>query len=133
MVRQVLKGMASGSAPAESAPAPQRPETSDGRVTAKDYPLGTNRPDLIRSPTGKKLDELTLDAVVKDVATFKDFTITPEALELQAQVAESAGRPQIGPTLNTSRPSAPMARIETTQTSRPRPGPKCRNTGIPRA
>ena len=33
---------------------------------------------------------------MKDVATFKDFTITPEALELQAQVAESAGRPQIG-------------------------------------
>lgn len=96
MVRQVLKGMASGSAPAESAPAPQRPEAPGGRVTAKDYPLGTNRPDLIRSPTGKKLDELTLDAVMKDVATFKDFTITPEALELQAQVAESAGRPQIG-------------------------------------
>ena len=87
MVRQVLKGMAS--APAASAPA------TGGKVTAKDYPLGTNRKDMIKTPTGKTLDDLTLDAVMSDKATFKDFSITPQALELQAQVAESAGRRQI--------------------------------------
>lgn len=97
VVRQVLRGMAanppSGSA---SAPAGASSNAGQGRVTAKDYPLGHNRPDLIRTPTGKTLDDLTLDAVMKDAATFKDFTITPQALELQAQVAESAGRRQIG-------------------------------------
>lgn len=89
MVRQVLKGMAS--APAASGAS----ASSGGKVTAKDYPLGTNRKDMIKTPTGKTLDDLTLDAVLKDSATFKDFSITPQALELQAQVAESAGRRQI--------------------------------------
>lgn len=101
MVRQVLKGMAAqplsqqAAAPSSSS-APAATTAAGGKVTAKDYPLGTNRPDLIRTPTGKTLDELTLDAVMNDTATFKDFTITPQALELQAQVAESAGRVQIG-------------------------------------
>ena len=91
MVRQVLKGMASAPAAASGASAP----ASGGKVSAKDYPLGANRKDLIKTPTGKTLDDLTLDAVMKDIATFKDFSITPQALELQAQVAESAGRRQI--------------------------------------
>lgn len=90
MVRQVLKGMASAPA-ASGASAPK-----GSKVTAKDYPLGANRKDLIKTPTGKSLDDLTLDAVITDKATFKDFSITPQALELQAQVAESAGRRQIG-------------------------------------
>ncbi len=90
MVRQVLKGMASAPA-ASGASAP----ASGSKVSAKDYPLGANRKDLIKTPTGKTLDDLTLDAVMKDIATFKDFSITPQALELQAQVAESAGRRQI--------------------------------------
>lgn len=93
MVRQVLKGMAS--APSSAAPAAPA-AASGGKVTAKDYPLGSNRKDLIKTPTGKTLDDLTLDAVMSDKVSFKDFSITPQALELQAQVAESAGRRQIG-------------------------------------
>lgn len=96
MVRQVLKGMAAPSPSSASGPSVPAPSGGQGRVTAEDYPLGSKRPDLVRTPTGKKLEELTLDAVAKGTVTFKDFSITPQALELQAQVAESAGRRQIG-------------------------------------
>lgn len=108
MVRQVLKGMAqegqTSAAPAPAAPAPGGVR----KVSAKEYPLGVKCPDLVKSPTGKRLDELTLDAVMKGTATFKDFSITPQALELQAQVAESAGRRQIGMNL---RRAAELTRI----------------------
>lgn len=100
MVRQVLKGMSQegkpSAAPASGAPASGAASFGGKKVSAADYPLGVKCPNLVKSPTGKSLDELTLDSVMKGTATFKDFSITPQALELQAQVAESAGRRQIG-------------------------------------
>ena len=90
MVRQVMKDMAKGS-DTGAAPAP----SAGGRVSAADYPIGVKRPELVKTPTGKRIEELTLDAVMKGNVSFKDFSITAEALELQAQVAESAGRSQI--------------------------------------
>jgi propanediol dehydratase small subunit len=87
LVRQVLLGMAKVPAAA--------PAQCEGKLTAADYPLGNKRPDILKSPRGKAYKELTLDAVVKGEAIFEDFKITPDVLEMQAQVAESAGRPQI--------------------------------------
>src|SRR5699024_10640801 len=58
----------------------------------KDYPLGTNRPDLVKTPTNKTLDDITLKGVMDGSVTPKDIRIAPETLELQAQVAESMGR-----------------------------------------
>ena len=62
------------------------------KVTVEDYPIGEKKPELIKSASGKSLDELTLEGVVNGDLTSKDFRITKETLELQAQVAESAGR-----------------------------------------
>ena len=61
-------------------------------VSAKDYPLGYNRKDLIKTSTGKSLDDITLDAVMNDRVEPNDVRITAETLEYQARIAESVGR-----------------------------------------
>jgi propanediol dehydratase small subunit len=57
----------------------------------RDYPLGSARPELVRSPTGKRLDELTLDGDV----TSADLRASGETLRLQAEVARAAERPAL--------------------------------------
>lgn len=66
--------------------------TNGARVSASDYPLGTKRKDLIKTSTGKSLDDITLEAVMNDRITSDDVRITATTLEYQAQIAESAGR-----------------------------------------
>jgi propanediol dehydratase small subunit len=61
----------------------------------EDYPLGRNRPDLLHTPTGKTLEDLTLERALDGGVTAEDLRITPSTLELQAQVAEAAHRPQL--------------------------------------
>ena len=65
--------------------------TSRAPLTTADYPLSVNRPDLLHTPTGKALSELTMDAVVSGALTAADLRITPETLLLQAQIADAAG------------------------------------------
>ncbi len=62
------------------------------KVTLKDYPLYVNKPDRIRTLTGKSLDEITIQAILKGELTEDDVRLSPETLELQAQVAEASGR-----------------------------------------
>ena len=59
---------------------------------ATDYPLGTKRPDLIRTANGLRLDEVTLEATRAGTLTAGDVRATPETLRLQAEVARAAGR-----------------------------------------
>ena len=61
------------------------------------YPLGENERDRISSKTGKKLDDITLDAVKAGSITAEDIKISKEMLRRQGQVALEAD-------------SAPMAR-----------------------
>lgn len=71
---------------------------ADGTTTLdpqRDYPLGRHRPDLLRTPTGKTLDDLTLERALAGDVTAEDLRITPRTLGLQAQVAEAAHRPQL--------------------------------------
>ena len=64
-----------------------------------DYPLGTQRPDLVRTPSGLGLDELTLDALRSGWLDASEMRATAETLELQAQVALAAGRVQFAANL----------------------------------
>ena len=64
-------------------------------LTVADYPLSINRPELLRTPTGKPVTALTMDAVVSGELTAEDLRIAPETLELQAQLADASGRPQL--------------------------------------
>jgi propanediol dehydratase small subunit len=61
----------------------------------KDYPLASRRPDLVRTLTGKGFQEITLEKVALGKIDAQEIRIGPETLELQAQVAEKHGRPQL--------------------------------------
>jgi propanediol dehydratase small subunit len=64
-----------------------------------DYPLGTQRPDLVRTPGGMGLEELTLDALRSGQLDASEMRATGETLELQGQVALDAGRAQLAANL----------------------------------
>jgi propanediol dehydratase small subunit len=70
-----------------------------GFDAAGDYPLGTRRPDLVRTPGGLTLDELTLDALRDGLLDASEMRATAETLRLQAEVAHAAGRPELAANL----------------------------------
>lgn len=64
-----------------------------------DFPLGTKRPDLIRTPGGLRLDEVTLDALRAGRLEARELRATSETLRLQSEVALAAGRSQLAANL----------------------------------
>jgi propanediol dehydratase small subunit len=64
-----------------------------------DYPLGTRRPELVTTPAGRRMDELTLDALRAGDLDGDDLRATPRTLRLQAAVAQAAGRPALAANL----------------------------------
>ncbi len=65
----------------------------------RDYPLGTRRPDLVSTPGGVPLEDVTLDAARTGILAADEIRATPETLRLQAEVARSTGRSQLGESL----------------------------------
>ena len=55
------------------------------------YPLGEYEKDSIKSKTGKKLMEITLDEVMKGHISSDDIKISKETLKAQGQVARECG------------------------------------------
>jgi propanediol dehydratase small subunit len=72
---------------------------------SSDYPLGTRRPDLVRTPGGITLTELELHA---DGVESAELRATPETLRLQAEVARAAGRAQLADNLLRAAELAPL-------------------------
>ncbi|MDL5157776.1 diol dehydratase small subunit [Actinomycetospora termitidis] len=71
--------------------------TSDvTELTPADYPLSINRPELLHTPTGKALADITMAAVVSGEVTNEDLRVTPDTLVMQGRIAESMGRRQLG-------------------------------------
>ena len=64
-----------------------------------DFPLGSQRPDLVRTPGGLGLEERTLDALRSGRLDASEMRATAQTLELQAQVARAAGRAQLAANL----------------------------------
>lgn len=64
-----------------------------------EYPLSEKMPERLRTPSGLRFEDVTLEAVMAGRVTMADLRVTAEALELQAQVAEEAGRPQLAENL----------------------------------
>ena len=62
------------------------------RLSIADCPLAEKRPEIVRGTRGKRLDEITLDAVLEDRVTLEDLRITAAALRQQAEIARAAGR-----------------------------------------
>lgn len=90
VVRQVLKEIG-GAAPAAS----KNAATGGAEITAADYPLGMKRRDILKSPRGIPFDELTLENIESGKVVFEDFSISPDVLRMQGDIAASAGRSQI--------------------------------------
>jgi propanediol dehydratase small subunit len=66
---------------------------------ASDYPLGSRRPDLVRTPAGLGPDELTLEAARAGRFGADELRATPETLRRQSEVALAAGRTQLADNL----------------------------------
>jgi propanediol dehydratase small subunit len=64
-----------------------------------DYPIGARRPDLVQTPGGLGIDDLTLERVRTGGVPDEEFRATPETLRLQARVARAAGRDQLADNL----------------------------------
>jgi len=64
-----------------------------------DYPLAEKIAERLKTPTGLAFTEITLEAVLEGRVTMEDLRVTSEALELQAQIAEGAGRAQLAENL----------------------------------
>lgn len=124
-IAQEVKGQAAAAA---SAPKPEKPSVTkqtqsaaedgskkiesvpaNGRYTVADYPLMEKHRDIIKTPTGKPLADVTLDAVSDGRIDIEDVRISAEMLLNQADIAESAGKRQIAENL---RRAAEMTVIE---------------------
>ncbi len=73
-----------------------------------DYPLGSRRPDLVETPAGLGLDEITLEAARDGVLVASDVRATPATLHRQAEVARAAGRAPLADNLERA---AELARV----------------------
>ena len=71
----------------------------------RDYPLGSERPDLVTTPGGLSLDALTLHGADVERA---ELRATSETLRLQADVAAAAGRSQLADNLRRAAELAPL-------------------------
>jgi propanediol dehydratase small subunit len=73
-----------------------------------DYPLGTTRPDLVATPGGHRLHEITLEAARAGSITGLEIRATPETLQRQADVARASGRTPLAENLERA---AELARV----------------------
>jgi propanediol dehydratase small subunit len=64
-----------------------------------DYPLGTRRPDLVTTPGGVPLRDVTLEAARAGGLGSDEMRATPDTLRLQAEIARGAGRTQLAENL----------------------------------
>ena len=65
----------------------------------RDYPLGTRRADLVTTPGGGPLADVTLEAIRARTLGGDEIRATPDTLRLQAEVALAAGRTQLADSL----------------------------------
>jgi len=61
----------------------------------RDYPLGSQRSDLVKTPSGKDFQDITMENLAAGKIDALEVRIRPETLEMQAQIAEVHGRSQL--------------------------------------
>lgn len=93
IVREVIKSMT------QMPPKYAQASPSGKLDPEKDYPLAAKRPELLKTPSGKKLADITLEKVLNGEVKSEDVRITPETLRLQAEIADGVGRTQFASNL----------------------------------
>ena len=73
-----------------------------------DYPLGSRRPDLVETPSGLALEEVTLESARAGTLVAADVRATSATLRRQAEVARATGRRQLADNLERA---AELARV----------------------
>ena len=63
------------------------------------YPLAESGPGEARTSSGRRVAEITLDAVVRGEITPADIRVSPGVLRQQADFAEEGGNPQLADNL----------------------------------
>ncbi|MCG8539144.1 MAG: diol dehydratase small subunit [Clostridia bacterium] len=93
IVRDVLVSLEKGCTQ-NSFPVKEETNSCDigAKVTKEDYPLGEKRVEILKTPTGKAFDTINLSSVIEGQIGAEDLRISPETLEMQAQIGESVGR-----------------------------------------
>lgn len=86
IIKQVMAGMQTEQTGAETK------VKKAGAVSKENYPLSEKMPERIFSPTGKNLNEITIEKLISGELKAEDIRIAPQTLEMQAQVSESVGR-----------------------------------------
>lgn len=73
-----------------------------------DYPLGTQRPGLVETPSGLTLDDVSLETLRSGRLSGEEIRASAETLERQAAVARAAGREPLAANLERA---AELARV----------------------
>ena len=81
---------------------------TDIKAGIEDYPLSERRPEQLKTPSGLPFAEIDLEAVLAGKIQMTDLRVTSEALESQAEIADSAGRHQLAENL---RRASELARV----------------------
>jgi len=89
MVRKVIENMA-----APTLSGCEKKSAGKGLKPDQDYPLAARRPDLIRTPTGKSLNEISLNNILNAQVGAQDLRISPDTLSMQAEIADGVNRSQ---------------------------------------
>lgn len=61
----------------------------------RDYPMASQRPDLVKTLSGLDFSEISLENVTSGKIPSQEIRISPETLEYQARIAETHGRSQL--------------------------------------
>lgn len=72
---------------------------SSNGLSDKDYPLAEKRADLVKTPSGKTLDDIQLKKILSGEIDGAELRITAETLYHQAEIAKSVGREQFAKNL----------------------------------
>src|SRR5512136_1193663 len=93
----------------------EAPKTKDVRKADR-YPLMERAAGEVRAASGRLADEITLERLAAGELVDDDLRITPEALHLQAEIAQGAGFPQLAAALRraaelTAVPNAELLRM----------------------
>lgn len=91
MIKQAMSSMDMGGQ-AEKQEEAERPRASGENLSRADYPLIKERPELIQTPTNKKVEDIGLENIMSGEVTSRDLKIRPETLNMQAEIADSDGR-----------------------------------------
>jgi propanediol dehydratase small subunit len=65
-----------------------------------DYPIGERRPDLVRTPRGLSIDDLTMENLRAGEIPDDEFRTAAPTLRMQAEVARVASRSQLADNLD---------------------------------